>query len=172
MSNLADLVEAFKREVSVPGNFATDFPNTSDDDLQAALADAFGEAQLDGFFGAMELDVDAGTTTPDLSLAGAALLVIYAGIRMTRQQLRALKTSTKYKAGPVEYDIQSSAGAITEELKQLQARKQNIIDGAVRAGRGRGTTFVIDGYISRQGTYDFYGGLFPYEFYSSDLARA
>lgn len=171
MSNLADLVEAFKREVSVPGTFSQDFPLTSDDDLAAALGDAFGEAQLDGFFGAMELDPATGVVTPDLSLAGAALIVIYGGIRMTRQQLRALRTATKYKAGPVEYELQSSASAVTEDLKQLERRKQSIIDGAIRAGRGRGTTFVLDAYVSRQGTYDFYGGLFPYEFYSADYAR-
>lgn len=171
MSNLADLVEAFKREVSIPGNFQLDFPTTTDDDLAAALMDAFGEAKLDGFFGSVTLDPNSGVTTPDLSVAGAALLVIYAGIRMTRIQLRALKTATRYKAGPVEYDIQSSASSVTEDLKQLERRKQAIIEGAVRAGRGRGTTFVIDGYVSRQGTYDFYGGLFPYEYYSAEYSR-
>lgn len=163
MSALPDLVEAFKREVAVPGTFATTFPSTSDEDIEGSLADAFANAQLDGFFGSMELDLATGTVTPDLSLAGAALVVIYAGLRMTRNQLRTLNTINRYKAGPVEFETQSSAAALTEDLRQLERRRQELITQAIRAGRGRGTTFVIDGYVSRASSWNFYGGFFPYE---------
>lgn len=163
MSALADLVEAFKREVAVPGAFASTFPSTSDEDLEAALADAFANARLDGFFSRMELDVATGTVTPDLSIAGAALVVIYAGLRMTRTQLRTLNTVVRYQAGPVEYETQQSAALLTEDLKQLERRRQELISQAVRAGRGTGSTFVIDGYVSRASAYNFYGGFFPYE---------
>lgn len=164
MTELVDLVEAFKREVAVPGAFATDFPNTSDVDLEAALADAFGMARLDGFFGTIELDVATGTVTPDLSVAGASLIVLYAGLRMTRQQLRVFKTRTSYKAGPVEYEVESSASALAEDLKQLERRRKDLIEQAVRAGRGRGTTFVLDAYSMRAGSWSFYGGFFPHEY--------
>ena len=59
MTDLIDVVEAYKREVSIPGAFSTDFPTVQDDQIAAALGDAFGEAQLDGFFGTMSLDVDS-----------------------------------------------------------------------------------------------------------------
>lgn len=163
MSALADLVEAFKREVAVPGAFGSTFPETTDDDLEEALKDAFSQARLDGFFGRMELNVDTGEVTPDLSVAGAALVVIYAGLRMTRLQLRTLKTSTQYKAGPVEYTVQQSSTSLAEDLKQLERRRTELIGQAVRAGRGSGTTFVLDGYASRASAWNFYGGFFPYE---------
>jgi hypothetical protein len=163
MSALADLVEAFKREVAVPGAFATAFPSTTDADLEGALADAFAQARLDGFFGAVELDLNLGEVTPDLSLAGAALVVIYAGLRTTRTQLRTMATRTSYKAGSVSYETEQSAGALTEDLKQLERRRKELIEQSIRAGRGRGTTFVIDGYESRASAYNFYGGFFPWE---------
>lgn len=162
MTQLADLVDAFKREVAVPGAFTVDFPSTSDDDLEAALADAFGMARLDGFFGMTQLD--NGVVSPDLSDAGAALLVLYAGLRMTRQQLRVLKTVSRYKAGPTEYETQQSAAGLTEDLKQLERRRQELVTQATRAGRGAGTTFVIDAYAARGSGWHFYGGFFPHEF--------
>lgn len=165
MSNLADLVEAFKREVAVPGAFADAFPSTSDDDLEEALKDAFSQARLDGFFATMDLNVDTGEVTPDLSLAGGALVVIYAGMRMVRNQLRAANTVSRYKAGPVEYETQVSAQALTEELKQLERRRNELIQNAQRAGRGAGTTFMLDAYLVRAGSWTFYGGFFPYEMY-------
>ena len=163
MSNLADLVEAFKREVAVPGTFATEFPDTSDDDLEEALKDAFAQARLDGFFGKMELDVATGEVTPDLSIAGAALVTIYAGIRMTRTQLRKLPTISRYKAGPVEYEVQQSAQAITADLKTLEDRRKELVQNALRAGRGTGSTFVLDAYVARASAHNFYGGFFPHE---------
>lgn len=163
MSALADLVEAFKREVAVPGAFAATFPSTSDEDLEEALKDAFANARLDGFFSTMELDVATGAVTPDLSVAGAALVILYAGLRMTRTQLRTLNTVVRYQAGPVEYETQQSAALLTEDLKQLERRRQELIAQALRAGRGTGSTFVIDGYVARASAYNFYGGFFPHE---------
>lgn len=161
MSDLADLVEAYKREVAIPGAFSSEFPLTSDDDITAALADAFAEAQLDGYFGRMTLDLDAYEVTPDLSVAGAALVVIYAGIRLARQQLRNVNAMSRYKAGPVEMSTQRSASAISEDMRYLQARRAELVTNA-RRGRGT-TTFVLDGYISRASTSNFYGGFFAHE---------
>lgn len=143
----------------MPGTFATAFPSTTNSEIAASLADAFGEAQLDGFFGTAVLDVEEGTVDPDLSTAGAALVVMYAGMRLVRQQLR--NTKTRYKAGPVE--VEQSANALTEELKQLERRRNQLIQNAVRAGRGTGTTFVADMYVARAASYDYYGGFFAWE---------
>jgi hypothetical protein len=161
MTELVDLVEAYKREVAVPGTFVTAFPSTTDAHIAASLGDAFGEAQLDGFFHTMTLDVDAGEITPDLSTAGAALVVIYAGMRLIRQRILTLSTESSYKAGPVEYAIKQSAAAMTELLKALTARKNQILDNA---RRGNGTSvFVLDAYVTRMYDHNFYGGFFPYE---------
>lgn len=163
MTKLEDLVEAFKREVAVPGAFATDFPNTSDEDLAEALKDAYGMARLDGFFGATQLDLRTGVVTPELSVAGASLIVLYAGLRMTRQQLRVLKTVERFKAGPTEVETQSSSNALTEDLRQLEARRKELVVQAVRAGRGRSSVFVLDAYNARGSSWHFYGGFFPHE---------
>lgn len=163
MTELADLVEAFKREATVPGTFDVTFPSTTDEDIVGSLADAFAEAQLDGFFGGNALDVDAGTVTPDLSVAGAALVTMYAGMRLTRQHLRTIATRTAYKAGPVEYEVEQSSSALVEELKQLKSRRDAIMANAIRAGRGAGTTFVVDNYVQRAFSHNYYGGFFPGE---------
>lgn len=163
MTDLADLVEAFKREVTVPGTFAATFPLTNDEQIVGSLGDAFAEAQLDGFFGVLTLDLDAGTVDPDLSVAGAALITMYAGMRLTRQHLLNLNTRTSYKAGPVEYEVENSGAALVEQLKQLKARRDAIMANAIRAGRGAGTTFVIDSYLQRAFTHNYYGGFFGHE---------
>ena len=159
MTDLADLVEAYKREVSLPGAFATDFPTVTDPAIRGALGDAFAEAQLDGFFGAMEIDTEEWVVTPDLSTAGAALVVVYAGIRVLRQKLLAQGSESVYKAGPVEYSTKQNSYAQTELMKQLERRKNQIIDNAKR---GAGTSvFMLDAYAHRGN--NFYGGLFDYE---------
>lgn len=170
MTDLADLVEAFKREAAVPGTFDVTFPSTDDDDIIGSLADAFAEAQLDGFFGTLILDLDAGTVTPDLSVAGAALVTMYAGMRLTRQHLRSLTTRTAYKAGPVEYETERSSSALVEELKQLKSRRDQIMANAIRAGRGAGSVFVIDGYVQRAFAHNFYGGFLPHEISGRGMA--
>jgi hypothetical protein len=159
MTELAVLTEAYKREVAIPGTFATDFPTITDDAIRAALGDAFAEAQLDGFFGAMTLDTDYWETTPDLSTAGTALVVIYAGIRVLRQRLLNQGAENSYKSGPVEYQTRQNSSAQTELLKELERRKNQII---LNAGRAGGTeVFMLDGYLRRGDAY--YGGLYDYE---------
>lgn len=161
MTDLADLVEAFKREVAIPGTFTADFPLTTDDDLEAALGDAFAMAQLDGFFPRVVLDVDVMSVSPDISNAGAALVVLYAGTRMIRQKLRNLGVNRRYKAGPTEYETSVAVGLLVQELKDLQLRLTKLIDQAGGAGRAT-QVFVIDSYIGRQAGYG-YGGFAAYE---------
>lgn len=158
MTELADLVEAYKREVSIPGAFATDFPTVTDEAIQGALGDAFAEAQIDGFFGKMQLDTDDWVITPDLSTAGAALVVSYAGIRVLRQQILAQARGTTYKAPGLEYTVTPSASVLSELLRQLLARRDAILGNAHRGGT---SVFVLDGYERRGNS--FYGGLFNYE---------
>ncbi len=161
MTDISDLADAFKREVAVPGTFATSFPSMQDGDITGSLMDAFAEAQLDGFFSTMALDVDDKVVTPDLSNAGAALVVIYAGIRVLRQQVSSNATKASYKAGPVEYSAEASASVQSEMLKQLKQRRDQLIENA---RRGAGTTvFQLEGYSSRLASHNYYGGFLPHE---------
>ncbi len=162
MSDLADLTESFKREVAVPGEFTKYFGQTSDDDIAGALADAFSECQLDNFFGTMELDVNTGFVTPDLSNAGAALVIFYAGMRTIRARIRELR-STKYVAGPTEADSTLAVSALVEELKMLEARKQQFINNALSSSRAA-STYVLDSYPCRG---VLYGGFYGYEYPTS-----
>jgi hypothetical protein len=153
-TDLSTLVDSFKREVATPGTFATTYPSTSENDILGTLADGFAEAQLDGFFPTYTLDPDTSTvtntadadpTTNGLSLAGQALVVIYAGTRMIRAAFQASKATTRYKAGPVEYETSSSATVVVQLLRDLGDRKKAMIDLA----RGQTVDYVLDAYYGR-----------------------
>jgi hypothetical protein len=172
---ISTLVPALKRELAVPGTFDTVFPNTTDADLIGSLADGFAEAQLFGFFKDMSLTAvdttvppdaitDDWETSADLSAAGGALVVIYASIRSIRAQLRSLKANQRYKAGPVEFETGQPASVLTEELKFLQKRLDDIIknaEGAARASAGLATVF--DGYLARNCAMASWSGFYEYE---------
>lgn len=163
-SDLSDLVGALQREVAVPGAFSTTFPNTAASDLQAKLGDAFGQAQLDGFFGQMALDVDAGIVTPQLSSAGGAVLILYAAESIIRSQLRVLKTKVDYEAAGAKYDVEQAASVLTQELKDLTARRTQLLANILRQMRAGQAVFVSDGYLTRAFGYWPWGyrGEFPF----------
>lgn len=150
-TNLTDLVQAFEREVAIPGTFAVTYPNTTPTDIVGTLGDAFGEVQLDGFLGDQVLDVPTGVITPGLVPATAALLVIYAGIRLVRAEIRATTTMTRAKAGPVEYETQRSASSLVQILKDLADRRAALLQ-ALRTGLALDS--VLDSYNGR-----YYGPL-------------
>lgn len=158
-TNLMDLVPALQRELSVPGEFANDFPNTQDTDLANSLADAFSEAQLDGFFSKQVVDTTALTITPGLSSGGGALCILYAGIRILRAKLRSIKTTVRYEAAGVVYDVAQSSNVLTEELKSFQDRKTQLLGLVLRQYRGQRAVTVMDGYILRS------QGYYPYNYY-------
>lgn len=152
MTYLEDLIDPFKREVSIPGMFATDFPSATDDDLEAALGDAFALAQLEGWFPTFRLDVDALQITPQLSNAGAALVVLYAGIRMVRQKLRTLAVNRRYKAGSVEVETSVPVNVLLAELKDLQGRLNNIVEQTKLTNQPT-PVYMINGYVARLNSY-------------------
>lgn len=163
MTDLADLIEPLKREIAVPGEFESVFPNTTDEDLLATLADALGEAQLDSYFQTTVLDDTeaAYPVTPDLSAAGAALLVMYAGSRILRARLRQLNASTRYKAGNVEYETTQSANLLRDELATLTARRIELLTLARSAGR---VVYQLDAYLGRAAVnWATLGGFYPNE---------
>jgi hypothetical protein len=171
VSDLSLLVPAFKREVAIPGTFDDTFTNTLTADLVGSLADSFAQCQLDGWFSTVTLDSTTDpnhpVTTPDLSLAAQALVTITAAARFIRAQLRAQPQSNRYKAGSVEYDIGYSASAMVQDLKDIEARRTQLLAAGVAMATPLDS--VYDGYYNRQAA-DFlsiYGsgyGFYAYEY--------
>lgn len=165
MTDLATLVESLKREVAIPGQFEAEYPGVDDEALEATLADAFGEAQLQGFFLDLSLPAEPPyLTSQDLSAAGSALVVIFAGMRLLRHKLRAASQSQRFKAGPVEYQTASMTSVIKDELASLRSRLDDLILQGRRSGR---SVQVSDTYATRicngQVTSYAFGGFYPYE---------
>jgi hypothetical protein len=159
VTDLGTLVEPLKRELAIPGEFATLFPNTSDDDLGATLADGFSQAQLDGYFNTLNLNLNTNAVDPDVSLAGGALIVLYAASQIIRAQLRAMNLNARYKAGPVEYETSKSAVLLRDELKYLIERRKELVTQARSSGR---MVYVIDNYVARMSVTTM-GGFYGYE---------
>lgn len=153
MSDLADLVDSLKREVAVPGTFASQFPETTDDDLALSLLDAFAQAQLDGFLGSALAD-DDGIVTPDLSRGAAALIVVYAGIRLLTVDLLNRKSHVRYEANGAVFEQDQGPSALVEALRGLRTKKDALIAAAQQASRAQIGTTVVDGYFVK--AVDFY----------------
>jgi len=178
MTVLNALVPALKREVAVPGTFDDVFPDTGRSDLIGSLADGFSQAKLEGgWFGDVVLDITdpdntVWATTPDLSDAGGALVVIYSASQILHSLLRnAGQGSTakaRYKAGPVEYETEAgvSATVLRAELDYLTERKQALIAQGTTGARTCSAR-QVDGYLARVAcgpVYPNVGGFFPYEY--------
>lgn len=154
MTNLADLVGPLKREVAVPGTFASLFPLTTDLDLAAALLDAFAQAQLDGFM-TTNTATDAGVVSPGLSRGAAALVVIYAGIRFLTTDLVNRKSHTRYEAaGGAVFEQDQGASILVEALKGLRAKKDALIAAAQAGARASIGITMVDGYVVKAVDFD------------------
>lgn len=128
--DLSDFVDVLRREVNPPGT--TVFTGADDDVYASYLADGFWEAALDGFFAGYTCDEDGlvaplDTGRPDFPRAGVALIVLYAGIRILRNQIMNTNTGFRAKAGPVEFERQNSATMLAEMLKQLRETKTRLV---------------------------------------------
>lgn len=131
MVDLSEFVPSLRREVTPPG---TDlFPDANDDIFVGYLSDAFWEARLDGFVQKWSCDED-GIVEPldgiddDLPRELVGLLVLYAGIKILRNRIMNLNTAFRAKAGPVNYEVENSANLLTEMLKQLAARRKELLE--------------------------------------------
>jgi hypothetical protein len=159
VSDLTDLKDSLKREVAIPGAFASAFPATTDSDLEGSLMDAFWAANLDGWFPGVVID-DNGLSTPDMSRTAQQLVVIYAAVTILRVQIQNLASSKRYKAASVEFDTSTLASVLVARLNGLEKRITELIQ---RVGSGSSTpVFSMDGYSMRASE------LYAYEV-SSDL---
>lgn len=168
MTVLSEFTASLQRELAVPGTFADVFPDTTTEDLTAALADGFSEAQLRGFFSTLSLTAITGPpadwqTSEPLSGSGGALIVIFTSMRIIRAQLRALNTAERYRAGPTEVEFGKSAMLLREELQFLAKRLAEIIEQAQRAARAASSVAVFDNYLARGGPVAC-SAFYPYEY--------
>jgi hypothetical protein len=144
--DLADYTDTLRREVSPPGS--TTFAAVADDVLVGYLTDAFWEVKLDGFVEPWVADIDgvvipasdfeaqtsAGPYTPtdydpavDMPRDQVALVVLYAGIKILRNNLISTNTRLSARAGPVEFTTENSANVMTEMLRELTAIKDRLL---------------------------------------------
>ena len=165
MTDLNDLLPSIKRAVAVPATFDTVFPNTTDPELVGQLEDGIAEAQLDGFLASVTLDINAHTTSPDLTLAQQALVVIYAGYRIITNKIRETATLTRYKAGPAEAETERTASMFNEIMRQLADRKKELIARAERGEFDDTGAFVADlAFIKATADYGWHSQLGLYEY--------
>lgn len=145
--DLVELVPSLKRAVAVPGTFESLFPETTNTDLVASLLDGFSEAQLDGWFAEVSA-TNAGLMTPTLDRSQGALIVLYAATRLLVSEIRNRKTHRRYEASGNVFEEDQSANTLVQLLKDLQARKKQLIAQATKLGGASG--FVMgDAYLAR-----------------------
>lgn len=149
-TDLFDSVPALKRAVAVPGTFDAVFPDTTDDDLGLTILDAFGEAQLDGFFPTYTC-TDDGLMNTILDRGEEALIIIYAAIRIIQSQIRNTKSHVRYEAGEVVFEQDYGSSTLNELLKQYAKRKEDLIDAILGdKNRGGAAEFLMaDQYLQR-----------------------
>jgi hypothetical protein len=128
VTDLLDYVPALERAVAPPGTFAATFPAAGTDDMVGYLLDGLAEAQMDGFLMDPRLTfTQDGVVTPDLSPGQAALVTMYAGLRLLRATLLNRVGSTRYKAGPVEYETSTGTSLLVALLKEAQDRRDRLL---------------------------------------------
>lgn len=153
--DITELVDNLKREVNAPG--VDLFPNATQTEWEGNLMDAFWEAKLLGTLDGYTMD-DDGSVTPisgdtDLSRELQQLVVFVAGLRCVRKQLQALKTVTRYKAGPVEYETQQSTQLLRALFTDLQNKLNLFLTRLSDLGSIDDT--VIDGIAARMDSWGF-----------------
>jgi hypothetical protein len=143
--DLEDLLDPIKTELSPPG---TDlFPNATDDEWVENLRNGFWEAKLFDFFeNYTEFDglVDPITGTTDMPREEQQLIVLFAGARVLRNELRNLNTRFKAVAGPVSFEQEKSANLLKELLQDIVNRIRYLVSGV-----STGDVYYIDSVVGR-----------------------
>lgn len=161
--DLSTLVPSLERRVAPPGEFATYFPNATPTEMEARLADALGEIQMDGFATQYSLDSTMTQISPDpVPISLQQLLVMYAMANVVQAQLMFTKTKQTYKAGSVESDVEQASGVLKEILAEVNDRKKEFLKYA-RAGAMGKAFGMVDLYVTHSiGFYDpYWGNLAP-----------
>jgi len=149
-TDLSDHVEWMKREVAVPGTFASLFPTTTDDDLSAALVDGFYRAKLDGWFPRIEADPDTFEVTPAISLTAVALVVVYSSIKFVQNEIKNMDSRFLAESAGNRFEREKAPTILTERLKELTAERNDLLAQARRPSAR--PVYMHDGYAIRIGT--------------------
>lgn len=161
--DLSTLVPALERRVAPPGQFSTYFPDATPSEMEARLADALGEIQMDGFATQYSLDSTLTQMSPDpVPMSLQQLMVMYAMANVIQAQILFTKTKQVYKAGTVESDTEQASGVLQELLKEVNERKREFIKYA-RAGAMGKAFGMVDLYVTHSlGFIDpYWGNLAP-----------
>lgn len=147
--DLSDYVGSLQRAVTPVG---VDPANVTPATWTSYLTDAFWEARLDGFMKDYAADEDGiiaplSTTGPDMSRQWVSLIVSYAAMQILTNNILAMKISFRAKAGPVEFEQQSSANAMTEMLKLLRATRDRLL--LELSGNNVTDVHLVDAYCVR-----------------------
>jgi hypothetical protein len=164
--DLSDYTDVLRREVTPPGS--TLFATVADDTFTGTLADAFWEAVLDNLITGYTCTADGiitpiNTGDPEFPRQQIALVVLYGGLKILRNQLVNTKTRLTAKAGPVEYTAETGSNVITSMLKQLEAVRDRLL---YLSQFGNSQVYLIDALSVRQASTSSYSG-YLYDVYLS-----
>jgi hypothetical protein len=154
--DLSELVGSLKSTVNVPGKDA--FPGASNAEWVAYLQNGFWDAMLDGIMPATYSEDGEGIVSPDsgttpLSRELQQVVVFYASINVVRNQIRAINTLFRAKAGPVEYETQQSAQALKALLDDITSRRQFLL---LRLSDAVGTqSYYVDMLYQREAAINY-----------------
>lgn len=158
--DLGDLIESLRREVSAPGAEETTFPNASDDTFFGHLQDAFWEMWIESGLLGDYTEVDGLVTHvnggADLGRGLQQLVVLYAGIRIMRNELRSMNTMFRAKGGPVEYETQKSAAVLKAVYDDLVNRRNYVL--VALGDVGAVNTYYIDAVMERDSNLGYGDG--------------
>lgn len=146
--DMADLTETLQREIASP--LDTSFNDVSDDFWLDSLRDSFWEAKLFGFFD--NYSESEGLLVPisgssDMPREEQQLIVLFAGARVLRNELRRMNTMFRAKAGPVEFETQNSANLLRELLLEVR-RKIDFLISSI-SDLGSVNDYYIDSITAR-----------------------
>jgi len=147
--DLADLIDALTTEVNPPGSDL--FPDATEDQWVSNLQNSFWEAKLYGFFD--DHTESDGLISPltvgnaDLARDQQQLIVLFAGLRVIRNELKNTNTGFRAKAGPVEFETQNSANLLRDVLRDIRSKVDLIL--ANLSDLSSTTTTYIDSLVGR-----------------------
>lgn len=153
--DLNSLIPSLQREVAPVGN--TEYAALDNSDWLGQLTDAFWEARLDGLLGAWSESGGSVTARsvggPDIPRDMQQLIVMFAGFRMALTSFKNLNSLVRYKAGPVESEVQKSAQTLKTVLDILKSRIDLIIS-SLSTDLGITTVSTFDTVV--QSNYDMF----------------
>jgi len=150
--DLEDLVPDLIIEVNQPGT--DQYATVSSPEWVSELRNAFWNAHLDGLMNGWTESDGIISKLNDPTAAAMTrdqqqLIILYAYMKIVKNQILNTDTVFRAKAGPVEYETQKSAQVYRAILEDLNVRISRVLDRL--ADEGSATDIIyIDTYAARQ----------------------